>query len=86
MVWRDGQAMQYLEPVDNAYYTKLGSYRIKFTAQDTHTRLGCWTQNVVGELEYKNIMLLEGDWTNKEIPSYFEGLQSSFEENKEETV
>lgn len=25
------------------------------------------------------VMLLEGDWTNKEIP-YFEGLQSSFEE------
>lgn len=24
--------------------------------------------------------ILEGDWTNKEIPPYFEGLQSSFEE------
>ena len=29
----------------------------------------------------KDILILEGDWTNKEIPaSYFEGLQSSFEE------
>lgn len=26
------------------------------------------------------VIMLEGDWTNKEIPSYFEGLQSSFEE------
>ena len=30
------------------------------------------------------IILLEGDWTNKEIPPYFEGLQSSFEENRED--
>ena len=29
----------------------------------------------------KDILILEGDWTNKEIPaSYFEGLQSSFKE------
>ena len=31
-------------------------------------------------VKIKYIMLLEGDWTNKEIPPYFEGLQSSFEE------
>ena len=76
MVWKDNQLIQYLEPVENAYYTKLGSYRIKFTAQDTHTYLGCWTQNVVGELEYSNVMLLEGDWTSRELPSYFEGMKS----------
>lgn len=35
------------------------------------------------EYEIKNIMLLEGDYTNKPIPSeYFEGMQSSFEECK----
>ena len=35
------------------------------------------------EYEFKNIMLLEGDYTNKPIPSeYFEGMQSSFEECK----
>lgn len=30
----------------------------------------------------KNAMILEGDWTNKEIPSYFEGLKSFGEEEK----
>ena len=36
-----------------------------------------------GNIKFK-YMVLEGDWTNKEIPQHFEGLQSSFEENKEE--
>ena len=37
--------------------------------------------NVVdnGYIKYR-LICLEGDWTNREIPSYFEGLQSSFEE------
>ena len=26
------------------------------------------------------MILLEGDWTNKKIPDYFEGVKSSFEE------
>ncbi|WP_338881135.1 BppU family phage baseplate upper protein (plasmid) [Clostridium perfringens] len=30
----------------------------------------------------KNAMILEGDWTNKEIPSYFEGLKSFGEAEK----
>uniref|UniRef100_UPI0039EB594C BppU family phage baseplate upper protein n=1 Tax=Clostridium perfringens TaxID=1502 RepID=UPI0039EB594C len=30
----------------------------------------------------KNILILEGDWTNKEIPSFFEGLKSFGEEEK----
>lgn len=38
------------------------------------------TQTLNCEVEL-NIIILEGDWTNKEIPaSYFTGLQSSFEE------
>lgn len=32
----------------------------------------------------KNAMILEGDWTNKEIPSYFEGLKSFGEAEKVE--
>ena len=32
----------------------------------------------------KNAMILEGDWTNKEIPSYFEGLKSFGEVEKVE--
>ena len=33
-----------------------------------------------GECEFR-VILLEGDWTNKVIPEYFEGVQSSFENN-----
>ena len=29
-----------------------------------------------GEIEIADIMILEGDWTNKPIPQYFEGLKS----------
>lgn len=32
------------------------------------------------KVSIRNVMILEGDWTDKEIPPYFEGLQSSFEE------
>ena len=31
------------------------------------------------DIEIKNIMLIEGDWSNKEVPSYFNEMQSSFE-------
>lgn len=33
-----------------------------------------------GKLVIDNLMLLEGDYTNKPIPNYFTGLQSSFED------
>jgi hypothetical protein len=33
-----------------------------------------------GKLVIDNLMLLEGDYTNKPIPDYFTGLQSSFED------
>ena len=32
-------------------------------------------------IKVRYVILLEGDWTNKEIPQYFKGLQSSFEES-----
>lgn len=38
-------------------------------------------QDANATIKLNNIMLLEGDWTDKEIPQYFEGLQSSFEES-----
>lgn len=36
----------------------------------------------------KNILILEGDWTDREIPPYFEGMKSAFEleDNKVEIV
>ena len=30
---------------------------------------------------FTNTMILEGDWTNRDVPEYFEGIQSSFENN-----
>ena len=36
--------------------------------------------DAIGTLTIENPYILEGDWTNKELPQYFEGLQSSFEE------
>ena len=39
--------------------------------------------STTGELIIKDFVVLEGDWSDREIPT-FKGLQSSFEENKEE--
>ena len=36
---------------------------------------------VGGEFEIKDIMVIEGDWTDKEILKYFEGIKSGFEDN-----
>lgn len=35
----------------------------------------------LGEIIIGNVIVLEGDYTNKPIPDYFTGLQSSFEDN-----
>lgn len=65
--------------------TKLnGVNKFKFTTSSEETnRFTLHRGTTVGEtttIGVKDIMILEGDWTNKEIPaSYFEGLQSSFE-------
>ena len=40
-----------------------------------------WQENTEGEIEVSGFMILEGDYTNKPIPDYFTGLQSSFEDN-----
>ena len=41
-------------------------------------------EDISGRLVVKNIMILEGDWTNKEVPIDLQGLQSSFEEQIED--
>lgn len=38
--------------------------------------LETYTNQTSGELEISNIYILKGDWSNKTIPSYFEGLKS----------
>ena len=39
--------------------------------------------DINGWIQISDIILLEGDWTNKEIPSYFEGLKSFGEAEQE---
>ena len=34
------------------------------------------SKNCSGHIKIKNGLILEGDWTNKEVPSYFEGIKS----------
>ncbi len=33
-------------------------------------------------IAYSDVMILEGDWTNKEVPTYFEGIKSVGEEER----
>lgn len=54
-----------------ADFSTLNIYNILYSVHNPDTING--TCNV-------DMMIFEGDWTDKEIPPYFEGLQSSFEE------
>lgn len=36
----------------------------------------CYNKKTVGTVSAKNVMILEGDWTNKTTPQYFEGIKS----------
>lgn len=56
-------------------YTKKVVTVSDFNSTDCCFRGYIAPQTTSGELEFK-VMLLEGDWTNKPIPQYFEGLKS----------
>ena len=44
-----------------------------------------WVGSTSGnQYSIRNVVVLEGNYKDKEVPTYFEGLQSSFEEHKEE--
>lgn len=65
-----------------------GRHIFKFTSRETGEikKMGIGMHSDYGqsyEFEAK-VMLLEGDWTNKEIPSFFEGLKSFGEAEKVE--
>ncbi|MDM0633575.1 BppU family phage baseplate upper protein [Clostridium perfringens] len=48
-------------------------------------RVGYWVHNpnsITGTLRY-SMLILEGDWTNKEIPGYFQGIKSFGESEQE---
>ncbi|MDM0661804.1 hypothetical protein QTH18_05540 [Clostridium perfringens] len=47
------------------------------TTTGSLSKLTCYyISSQVGGGRIKNVMVLEGDWTNKEIPSFFEGIKS----------
>ena len=53
-----------------------------FTAQDTSFKFKFFDAHRTSLKRVKNIMLLEGDWTNKELPPYFEGMKSVGQDNE----
>ena len=65
-----------------------GTYKILLTPYYSDTDensfsdgIGVWTELIETEdYSLDNIMILEGDYTNKPIPNYFTGMQSSFED------
>lgn len=58
-----------------------GVFNKKITLDNTGLLcLTCESGVMTGDIIFEDLLLLEGDWTNKEMPTYFEGLQSSFEE------
>lgn len=62
--------------------TSTGLFVTTFTTPDVVTNMDTYMRSaLVGEtIKLTNMMILEGDYTNKPIPEYFEGLQSSFED------
>ena len=59
--------------------------KLNFTTNSTDTLFRIYGKTVDGELKdldywINSLVILEGDYTDKPIPDYFEGLQSSFED------
>ena len=62
-----------------------GINKFKFTTTSNEVnRFTIHRATTVGEettIGVKDILILEGDWTNKEVPSYFEGMKSVGQDN-----
>ena len=64
----------YSEPSSSANYTR--KFKFTPTSEDyMHVQLRLMSCNSsVRSVRFKNVMILEGDWTDKELPPYFTGL------------
>lgn len=62
-----------------------GLIKKSFTTNDNTEDwfLELWKENSTGEIKIDYMMVLEGDWTNKDVPSYFEGIKSLGEAERE---
>lgn len=60
------------------YNTSTGvkKWCITLDSSFTPTQLCFWVQGHNFDVEVKDFMMLEGDWTNKSIPQYFDGIKS----------
>ncbi|EOU1827879.1 BppU family phage baseplate upper protein [Clostridium perfringens] len=58
------------------------SFTTNYNTEDWFLEL--WKENTTGEIKIDYMMVLEGDWTNKDVPSYFEGIKSFGEAEKVE--
>lgn len=73
--WNSSTHSTRLDGVNKFKFTTSNEETNRFTL---HRGITTGETSVIG---VKDIIILEGDWTNREIPaSYFEGLQSTFEE------
>ena len=63
-----------------------GLIKKSFTTNDNTEDwfLEVWKENSTGEIKIDYMMVLEGDWTSKKVPEYFEGLKSFGEAEKVE--
>ena len=90
--YRDGDSLQYLflshEQLSEKNYFKI---LLRSNPDLTHKTGGMRSYLNMGyESDSGNIalryMLLEGDWTNKEVPPFFTGIKSSFETEEERKI
>ncbi len=67
----------YKNVLDKVYTTGITKVATSFDKELNNIYIG-WIRNYVEgqSVKFKSVMILEGDWTDKEIPPYFEGMQS----------
>lgn len=80
----EGTEGGYSEGFSGDITTKKGLVKIKWTVRKQVRKVNAiefWSRESIGIISVDNIILLEGDWIDKDVPcSHFEGLQSSFED------
>ena len=63
--------------LDKVYTTGTTKVVTSFDKDLNNIYIGWIRNHVVGQsVKFKSVMILEGDWTDKEIPPYFDGMQS----------
>lgn len=62
---------------DKAYTTGITKVATSFDKELNNIYIGWIRNHATGQsVKFRSVMILEGDWTDKEIPPYFDGMQS----------